>query len=98
MVRHHASKTGSKEDNAARCKRSWLQTASKSVLFNLSSSLRKAYCDAELEQDGAFARPQQRLFALPGQHLSKYACIKTSPYEVSTRLEALRVLKQSVIN
>ena len=48
-----------------------LVAAAASLVFFVLSRPRKAYCDAELEQDGAFARPQQGFLPCQEQRTSR---------------------------
>ena len=48
-----------------------LVAAAASLVFFVLSRPRKAYCDAELEQDGAFARPQQGFLSCQEQCTSR---------------------------
>ena len=48
-----------------------LVAAAASLVFFVLSRPRKAYCDAELEQDGAFARPQQGFLPCQEQCISR---------------------------
>ena len=53
-----------------------LVAAAASLVFFVLSRPRKAYCDAELEQDGAFARPQQGFLPCQEQYTSRMRASK----------------------